>query len=297
MTGFVFLDKPEGMTSFFAASRLRRIFSMKKIGHTGTLDPMATGVLPVALGGATRFIELIESHDKAYRATFLLGKTTDTLDITGKVLSENEVTAKKEDVEKALSFFKGEIKQLPPMYSAIKKDGVRLYDLARQGIEIEREERKVTIYSLELVEADEEKNEYTIDVSCSSGTYIRSLISDIGEKLSTGAVMTALKRTSANGIDISECRSLEELEALKEEGALEKAVVPVWEFIKYPRITVSDSQAKRFKNGGELFLDRVKGLSENTFYNVFSPEGKFLGIGEKDEEAGLLKVKRVYVES
>lgn len=296
MTGFVFLDKPEGMTSFFAASRLRRIFSMKKIGHTGTLDPMATGVLPVALGGATRFIELIESHDKAYRATFLLGKTTDTLDITGKVLSENEVTAKKEDVEKALSFFKGEIKQLPPMYSAIKKDGVRLYDLARQGIEIEREERDVTIYSLELVEADEEKNEYTIDVSCSSGTYIRSLISDIGEKLSSGAVMTALKRTSANGIDIDDCRSLEELEALKEEGALEKAVVPVWEFIKYPRITVSDSQAKRFKNGGELFLERVKGLSENIFYNVFSPEGKFLGIGEKDEEAGLLKVKRVYVD-
>ena len=296
MTGFVFLDKPEGMTSFFAASRLRRIFSMKKIGHTGTLDPMATGVLPVALGGATRFIELIESHDKAYRATFLLGKTTDTLDITGKVLSENEVAVKKEDVEKALSFFRGEIKQLPPMYSAIKKDGVRLYDLARQGIEIEREERDVTIYSLELVETDEEKNEYTIDVSCSSGTYIRSLISDIGEKLSSGAVMTALKRTSANGIDIGECRSLEELEALKEEGALEKAVVPVWEFIKYPRITVSDSQAKRFKNGGELFLDRVKGLSENIFYNVFSPEGKFLGIGEKDEEAGLLKVKRVYVD-
>ena len=296
MTGFVFLDKPEGMTSFFAASRLRRIFSMKKIGHTGTLDPMATGVLPVALGGATRFIELIESHDKAYRATFLLGKTTDTLDITGKVLSENEVAVKKEDVEKALSFFRGEIKQLPPMYSAIKKDGVRLYDLARQGIEIEREERDVTIYSLELVETDEEKNEYTIDVSCSSGTYIRSLISDIGEKLSSGAVMTALKRTSANGIDIGECRSLEELEALKEEGALEKAVVPVWEFIKYPRITVSDSQAKRFKNGGELFLDRVKGLSENTFYNIFSPEGNFLGIGEKDEEAGLLKVKRVYVD-
>lgn len=296
MTGFVFLNKAEGMTSFFAASRLRRIFSMKKIGHTGTLDPLATGVLPVALGGATRFIELIESHDKAYRATFLLGKTTDTLDITGKVISEKEVTAKKEDVENALSFFRGEIKQLPPMYSAIKKDGVRLYDLARQGIEIEREERDVTIYSLELLNADEEKGEYTIDVSCSSGTYIRSLISDIGERLLCGAVMTALERTSANGIDIKECRSLKELEALKDEGVLEGAVVPVWEFIKYPEIYVSESQAKRFKNGGELFLDRVKGLSESTFYNVFSPEGDFLGIGEKDENEGLLKVKRVYVE-
>lgn len=296
MTGFVFLNKPEGMTSFFAASRLRRIFSMKKIGHTGTLDPLATGVLPVALGGATRFIELIESHDKAYRATFILGKTTDTLDITGKVLSENEVTVTKKDVEEVLSFFRGEIKQFPPMYSAIKKDGVRLYDLARQGIEIEREERDVTIYSLELVKADEKNNEYIIDVSCSSGTYIRSLVSDIGERLSCGAVMTALQRTSANGTDIKECVSLEELEALKEEGMLEKAVVPVWEFIKYPAVTVSDSQAKRFKNGGELFLDRVRGLSESTYFNVFSPEGAFLGIGEKDTEAGLLKVKRVYVE-
>lgn len=296
MTGCVFLKKAEGMTSFFAASRLRRIFSMKKIGHTGTLDPLATGVLPVALGGATRFIELIESHDKAYRATFILGKTTDTLDITGTVTSEREVTVKKEDVENALDFFKGEIKQLPPMYSAIKKDGVRLYDLARQGIEIEREEREVTIYSLELADADEEKNEYTIDVSCSSGTYIRSLISDIGERLLCGAVMTSLERTSANGVEIKECRSLEELESLREEGALEQAVVPVWEFIKYPGVTVSENQATRFKNGGELFLDRVKGLAESTLYNVFSPEGDFLGVGEKDEDKGLLKVKRVYVE-
>lgn len=296
MTGFVFLNKAEGMTSFFAASRLRKVFSMKKIGHTGTLDPLATGVLPVALGGATRFIELIKSHDKSYRATFLLGKTTDTLDITGKVTGEREVTAKKEDVENVLSFFRGEIKQLPPMYSAIKKDGVRLYDLARQGIETEREEREVTIYSLELTEADEEKGEYTIDVSCSSGTYVRSLISDIGEKLFCGAVMTSLIRTNANGIDITECRSLDELQKMKEEGTLETAVVPVWEFIKYPSVTVSEAQSRRFKNGGELSLDRVKGLSEDRYYNVFSPEGKFLGVGEKDESEGLLKVKRVYVD-
>lgn len=297
MTGFVFLNKAEGMTSFFAASRLRRIFSMKKIGHTGTLDPLATGVLPVAIGGATRFIELIESHDKSYRATFLLGRTTDTLDITGKVLSEKEVTATREDVENVLSFFRGEIKQLPPMYSAIKKDGVRLYDLARQGIEIEREERDVTIYSLELVSADEKNNEYTVDVSCSSGTYIRSLISDIGEKLLCGAVMTTLERTNANGIDITECKTLKELEAMKDDGTLYSAVVPVWEFIRYTKITVSQAQAKRFKNGGELDLERVKGTDKDGFYNVFSPEGEFLGIGEKVTDEGLLKVKRVYVES
>lgn len=296
MTGFVFLNKAEGITSFIAAARLRRIFSEKKIGHTGTLDPMATGVLPIALGGATRFIELINTHNKSYKATFLLGKTTDTLDITGKVLSEKEVTATKEDVLRVLSKFKGNIKQLPPMYSAIKKDGVRLYDLARQGIEIEREEREVTVYSLELVSFDEEKGEYTIDVSCSSGTYIRSLISDIGESLSCGAVMTSLLRTGANGVDISSCFTFEELSQMKEDGSLERAVVPVYEFISYPKISVSQAQAKRFKNGGELDLERIKNWGEDGFYNVFSPDEEFLGIGQLCRKEGLLKVKRVYVE-
>ena len=159
MTGFVFLDKEEDMTSFIAAKRLGRIFETKKVGHTGTLDPMATGVMVIAMEYATRFIELIDNHDKAYRAKFILGKTTDTLDITGKILTEKEVNAVKEDVEKALDNFRGEIYQLPPMYSAIKKDGVRLYELARQGIEIEREKRLINISSLLLINADEKENE------------------------------------------------------------------------------------------------------------------------------------------
>ena len=142
MTGFIYLDKPEGITSFVASAKVRRLFGIKKAGHTGTLDPMATGVLPIAIGHATRFIELIPSHDKAYRAKFILGKTTDTLDITGKVTGERNVTSTEEDVENVLADFRGEIEQIPPMYSAIKKDGVRLYDLARQGIEIERESRR-----------------------------------------------------------------------------------------------------------------------------------------------------------
>lgn len=296
MTGFVLLNKSEGITSFLAAAKLRRIFYQKKIGHTGTLDPMATGVLPVALGGATRFIELIESHDKAYRATFILGKTTDTLDISGKVLCEKEVNVKKEDVINAISSFKGNIKQLPPMYSAIKKDGVRLYELARQGIEIEREERDVTVYDISLVSYNESRAEYTIDVSCSSGTYIRSLISDIGSKLSCGAVMTSLLRTKANAADISECFTFEELLKMKEEGTLDKAVRPVWKFIKYPKITVTAAQSVRFKNGGELDLNRVKQANSDGYYNVFSPEDEFLGIGERIENEGILKVKRVYVE-
>lgn len=294
MTGFIFLDKEEGITSFIAAAKMRRIFSEKKAGHTGTLDPMATGVLPIALGHATRFIELIPSHDKAYRATFILGKTTDTLDITGTVLSEKEVTATKEEVEKALSKFRGEITQLPPMYSAIKKNGVRLYELARQGIEIERESRQVTIYSLSLVSADEEKNEYVIDVECSSGTYIRSLISDIGEELSCGAVMTALRRTKANGVSIDRCYTVSELEKMKEEGRLSEAVTRVDEFVSYHKLKVSAPQARRFSNGGELDTNRFGGKKDPGLYLVYSPENEFLGVGEIDSESTVLAPKRVY---
>lgn len=294
MTGFVFLDKEEGITSFIAAAKMRRIFSEKKAGHTGTLDPMATGVLPIALGYSTRFIELIPSHDKAYRATFILGKTTDTLDITGTVLSENEVTAKKADVERALQKFKGEIMQLPPMYSAIKKNGVRLYELARQGIEIERESRKVTVYSLELVSADEEKSEYTIDVECSSGTYIRSLISDIGEELSSGAVMTSLRRTKANGVSIEKCYTAEALQKMKDEGRLGEALTRVDEFLSYPKLKVSAPQAKRFSNGGALDVNRFGGKKEPGLYLVYSPENEFLGVGEIDSEVTELSPKRVY---
>ena len=296
MTGFVYLDKGEGMTSFFAASRLRKIFGMKKIGHTGTLDPMATGVLPVALGGATRFIELIPSHDKAYRASFRLGTTTDTLDITGEVLSEREVSSTAADVENILGQFRGEISQLPPMYSAIKKDGVRLYTLARQGIEVEREERRVTIYRLEMTKADEANNEYEIEVECSNGTYIRSLISDIGEALGCGAVMTKLRRTKANGIDESRCFTVEMLEKLKEEGRLDDAVEAVDEILSYDKIKVSEAQTKRFSNGGSLDCNRFGGNKTPGLHCVYSPEGNFLGIGEIDEEGQVMTARKVFVE-
>lgn len=296
MTGFVYLDKKEGMTSFFAASRLRKIFGMKKIGHTGTLDPMATGVLPVALGGATRFIELIPDHNKAYRASFRLGMTTDTLDITGEVLSKNRVTALKGDVEEALGSFRGEIKQLPPMYSAIKKDGVRLYTLARQGIEVEREERDVSIYRLELTQADEDKAEYEIEVECSSGTYIRSLISDIGEKLGCGAVMTALRRTKANGISEDSCYTLDQLERLREEGRLSEAVRSVDELLSYGRIKVSQAQTKRFSNGGSLDCNRFGGDKYCGLHCVYSDKDDFLGIGEIDADGQVMRARKVYVE-
>ncbi len=295
MTGFVFLDKDEGMTSFFAASRLRRIFSTKKVGHTGTLDPMATGVLPVAVGGATRFIDFIPDSDKSYRARFLLGKTTDTLDITGQVLTQSEVNVRREDIEKILPLFRGEIFQVPPMYSALKKDGVRLYDLARQGVEVEREKRKITVYSLELTSYEGE-NEFEIEVSCSKGTYIRTLIDDIGKRLGCGAVMTGLCRTRANGVDIADCIKLSELQRLCEGGNEASALHGVDTILPYDIIRVTDNQAKRFSNGGELDTQRLKITPEEGIYKVYSHGGCFLGLGEITEDKTQLKVKRVYVE-
>ncbi len=296
MTGIIILDKPKGITSFGAVARVRRICGEKKCGHSGTLDPMATGVMTVMLGGATRFCELLPSHDKEYLATFRLGITTDTLDITGKILSETAVTATQADVEAALESFTGEISQLPPMYSAVSVNGQRLYDLARQGIEVERQARKVMIYSADLLEADGNNHEYKISVSCSSGTYIRTLIDDIGKKLGCGAVLTELRRTKANGIGIENAITVEKLEEAAKSGTLDSVVISVEKAMGlYPSVQVTEAQAKRFSNGGELDLNRIKCPKMLGFYRVYDPDGKFLGLGEIRDSENLL-VKRVYVE-
>lgn len=292
MTGFVILDKPAGMTSFVAAAKCRRLFGAKKAGHTGTLDPMATGVLVVALGGAARFIELLPTHDKAYRATFRLGETTDTLDATGTVLSRADVRCGKADVEAALGRFRGDILQVPPMYSALQKDGVRLYELARQGIDVPREARPVTIRSLQLFAADENTHTYTIDVFCSAGTYIRSLVADLGEALGCGAVLTALRRTEANGCGLAQSATFEQLEALRAQNALQTALRPVEALLGLRSLTVTEAQALRFSNGGELNLDRLRGAEKDGLYSVFSPDGAFLGVGEAQTESGVLRVKK-----
>ena len=292
MTGFIILDKPEGITSFIGGAIVRRVTGEKKTGHTGTLDPMATGVLPVAVGGnAPRFIELLPSHDKGYRASFKLGTTTDTLDITGTILTTSDVIPDEDEVKKAIAHFQGEIEQLPPMYSAIKKDGKRLYELARQGIEVEREKRIVTIYNCDFVSFENE--EYTIDVKCSKGTYIRSLISDIGEMLGCGAVMTALRRTLSNGFSIEDAHTEEEL---KNAEAVSQFIIPVDKALEaYPAIKVSEAQAKRFRNGGELEAQRLHTKLIPSLYRVYSPDDTFLGLGEFRENETNLFVKRVLV--
>ncbi len=290
MTGIVPLKKGENITSFFAVNKVRRIIGEKKCGHTGTLDPNATGVLPIAIGGATRFIELLPTHKKAYKATFKTGFCTDTLDIWGTVTATFDKKVTFEEIEKVSSEFKGVTEQLPPMYSAIKRDGVRLYELARQGIEVERTPRKCEIY--ELVVAQTEGEEYSLYCECSAGTYIRTLINDIGEKLGCGATMTSLCRTFACGVEFSECFTLEELATMKENGEIEKAVIPLEKLLlEYPEIHVTESQAKRFSNGGSLMRERLRNLGQNGIYRVYG-NGEFLGLGELTETD--LLVKRVY---
>ena len=295
MTGIICLDKPCNMTSFMAVKKASRILGVKKAGHTGTLDPMATGVLVIMLGSCTRFIELLPEHRKSYSARVKLGLTTDTLDITGEVLSENPVNVTEEELIRVAEGFKGEILQTPPMYSAIKKGGERLYDLARKGIEIEREQRRITVEKLEIYDFD--GTEFSMDVTCSAGTYIRSLCDDIGKILGCGAVMTELRRTEANGFSIENAVSLEKLEKLVRENSADSVITPIEKaLISYPEITVTTPQAKRFSNGGELGYERLRGEYSVGIYRVYSPERRLLGLGEILTEKGDLTVRRVLID-
>lgn len=295
MTGIICIDKPQGMTSFAVCSRLRKIFGEKKVGHAGTLDPLATGVLPVMIGGATKFLSHLPEHDKGYLAEFELGKTTDTLDITGNLTGEFPVNCSDEQVRYAIESFKGKIMQVPPMYSAVSVGGKRLYELARSGVEVERQSREVEIKKLDMMPKNGDY--YVIDVLCSKGTYIRSLIDDIGKKLGTGAVMTSLCRTQACGFSLADCNDLESLFAAKEAGEnMQKYLLPVENvFLQFEKLTVSQAQSIRFKNGGALDAERIKSqIAESSVYRVCSPNGEFLGLGM--EENSQLKVKRLLVE-
>lgn len=293
MTGFICLDKPDGMTSFTAANLVKKITGAKKAGHTGTLDPMATGVLPIALSGASRFIELITTHDKAYEARVRLGITTDTLDITGNITGEYTVNCNTTEIKKTVASFLGESMQTPPMYSAKSQGGVRLYALARQGVEVERKQHKINIYKIEAF--DFCGNEFTLSVECSIGTYIRSLADDIGRALGCGAVLTSLRRTSANGFSLSDCVTLEELRSLAEENKISTVLKNTDEVLgDYKEIKVTQPQSIRFKNGGELFLDRINNPSVG-LYRMYSPQNDFLGIGEVKADCSLLSVRKVFV--
>ena len=301
MDGIIILDKPEDFTSFDMVAKMRRLLGTRKVGHAGTLDPMATGVLPIFVGRATKCCDILPNQNKRYTATFQLGYTTDTLDATGRVLTRTEVSATKEDVEKALESFRGEIMQLPPMYSAIQINGKRLYDLARQGIEIEREKRPVTIFKCELVSFDENTQTGTLCVACSKGTYIRTLCHDIGTALGTYGMMTALRRTMACGFTLEQTIPLQKAKQIIEQGGtLQDRVLPIDSiFQDKPVLTVSQAQTTRFSNGGGLSLERLR-LSEvqkkedGKVYRVYGYDGIFLGLGVVSVAKGELRILRLF---
>ncbi len=299
MTGIICLDKQEHMTSFSTVARARRIVGEKKAGHAGTLDPMATGILPVLLGGATRFMEFLPVHDKGYRARIQLGMTTDTLDTTGTVLTRSGVRVSKAQVEQALAAFRGDILQVPPMYSALSKNGVRLYELARRGEEVERQARSVTIYRLELTEFDGQTQECTLNVLCSKGTYIRSLADDLGRMLGCGAVMSGLRRTYAVGFSLEDCVTLDTLSELAQQGKLSQCMIPLERALAaYPSLSVTQAQAVRFANGGALDADRLRFAEKRDgLFRVYSPDERFLGLGELLPGERELKVRRVFQET
>ena len=298
INGILIVQKEQGFTSHDVVAKLRGICKQKKIGHTGTLDPNATGVLPVCLGQATKLCDLLTDHDKEYIAELLLGKTTDTQDIWGTVLTDTGDLWKsltEKQVEDAILSFVGEQMQLPPMYSALKVNGKKLYKLARAGIQVERERRPVTFYEIEILEMNLPR--VKIRVSCSRGTYIRTLCADIGEKLSCGAVMTALERTRVGMFEKSRSYTLSELEKLRDEGKLEELVYPVEDcFSEFPTYYVKKEADRFLKNGNELKKTMFeKTPEEKGRIRVYDAQKRFCGVYEKADGRDTYKPWKLFL--
>ena len=277
MNGIIIIDKPQEWTSNDVVSRLRRVFNTRRIGHGGTLDPMATGVLPVFVGRATRGVEFFEHAEKVYETTIRFGLTTDTEDITGKTLTETEVSLTEEELQKVLPRFRGEILQVPPMYSAIKVNGQKLYDLARKGREVERQPRPITIHELELLEFS--GKEARLRVRCSKGTYIRTLCKDIGEALGCGGCMAALRRVQAGEYTLEGSIPLRQLLDISERGEdVEAMLRPVdTMFASHEKLRLNEKQARLVKNGNAFASDCPDGT-----YRVYAPDGEFLALCRAD---------------
>ncbi len=297
--GILCIDKPRSYTSFDVIARMRGILKVKRLGHAGTLDPMATGVLPILVGRATRACDILPDQEKAYRASFQLGLTSDTQDIWGKVTAREGVPKiAQSQLEVVLDGFRGQIQQLPPMYSALQVGGQRLYDLARQGIEVEREKRSVEITRLQLLEFSAEQQRGVIEVQCSKGTYIRTLCHDIGQALGCGAVMTALRRIQAAGFSEKDCVTLEQLERLVKDGRMEDYLHPVGEaFAPLAPVWLDTSRTRMFLNGVPLDLRKIRwpDVQGRGTVRVMGSDGSFLGTGELDREAGVLRAQKIFV--
>ena len=298
MNGVLVINKPPEFTSFDVVAVVRRLSGQRKIGHTGTLDPNATGVLPLLLGNATKAQDIIENHDKEYTADFRLGYVSDTLDIWGNVKEFSQKPVTKEEIMNVLPDFTGDIEQVPPMFSAVQQNGTRLYDLARRGIEVERRKKSVTVYQLELLFYDEGLREGSLRIKCSRGTYVRTVIDDIGRALSCGGVMTALNRTNACGYSLKDAVTLETAGKLAQDGALQTMVLPTESlFYNCKAVRVTAAQAKRFLNGGCLDISRTplaRGCNYGGIYRIKNPDGDFLGLGKTDKETNQIKIYKLF---
>lgn len=283
MKGIVIMDKPMGITSFKALGMIKKAYGTKRVGHTGTLDPDATGVLPILVGNATRAAELIVATDKEYITTILLGVRTDTLDMSGTILEERCVNVTEEEIRQTVASFVGDIEQIPPMYSAISIDGQRLHNLARQGIEIERQPRPVTVHEIEIT--DISLPCVTLRVSCSKGTYIRTLADDIGKALGTLAAVKTLRRSKTGIFDLSQAYSPEEI-AQNPSGCLLPLDVC---FSQYDRVNLDEKKSKMVKNGVPIYFNSHKGQTVRVYDNT----GEFIALSRVEEIDGKSCLKMI----
>lgn len=295
--GVLNIYKEKGFTSHDVVAKMRGILQQKKIGHTGTLDPDAVGVLPVCLGNATRLADMLTDRDKEYEAVMRLGVKTDTQDLSGTVLEEKPVAVSEAEVETAIQSFAGSYEQVPPMYSALKVNGKRLYELAREGREVERRPRSVSLYRIEILSM--QMPEVSIRVSCSKGTYIRTLCHDIGEKLGCGAAMSSLKRTKSGSFTLDTAITLSELERLRDEKNVEKVLIPVDAmFDELAQVHVPDIYIKAVQNGNLFSLHQImerRMFGPNEEVRVYDGTGRFYGIYTFDREEGVFKPRKMFL--
>jgi len=294
INGILNILKPPGMTSFDVVAFLRKVLKVKKIGHTGTLDPGAVGVLPICIGHATKAIEFIIDKDKSYRAELTLGVATDTQDSFGKVLSEKKVTVTQDEVVQAVKSFVGRHQQLPPMHSAVKVGGKKLYELARSGITIERKPREIEIYSIDIIDIDMPR--VLFQVKCSKGTYIRTLCADIGEKLGCGGHMSFLIRTAAGIFDISESVTIEEVKDISEQNKLNEILISVDKVFQSLNSVFLDRTDEIKLLNGALIRMSHKDLKSGQLVKVYNSAGNFVALGEIISKQGslLLKSKKLF---
>ena len=289
MNGIIIIDKPLGRTSHDMVYVMRKMTGIKKVGHTGTLDPEATGVLPVCIGSATKVADMLTLSDKCYRAELVLGMTTDTQDADGEVLTECEVTCSEDEIRQAIMSFVGEIEQIPPMYSALKINGKKLYELAREGKTVERKPRKITISEIDIVDINLEEKIFTMDVTCSKGTYIRTLCHDIGKKLGVCATMEKLMRTRVSVFKIEDALTLNDIEILSKEKPeiFREKVYSVDSLFDYSKVNVAGDGIRYLQNGNTLkakdFKQDVSGIKQDEKILVYDENNNFKAVYQKNE--------------